>query len=272
MTTNSHFFEDLEVGTITVVSGVRVRGRAAEHTHGRIRCGIFYIHEGEAQFYKQGSATLTVRSGETVFIPHHLRYRMEFTAEKTSFVTLNLDLHGRDGEPRSVPNDITVLARSDPDGIISRIMTGFELCGPQSDIGSALRKKELIYRLFGAVYSMSGEDGHRNGIGTQIARGVRLLERTYLENLPISVMADECRIHVNTFRLLFHKYFGTSPVKYRNALRMQRARELLEDGSFTVQEVAYSCGFENVGYFCRYYRSVTGEAPGDTKKRGLPSM
>jgi transcriptional regulator GlxA family with amidase domain len=50
-------------------------------------------------------------------------------------------------------------------------------------------------------------------------------------------------------------------------LRIERARELLSDGSLTVAEVAYASGFENIGYFCRYYRRITGEAPGDTKKR-----
>ena len=44
------------------------------------------------------------------------------------------------------------------------------------------------------------------------------------------------------------------------------AREELE-GEFTVAEVAYASGFENIGYFCRYYRHITGETPGETKKR-----
>jgi len=59
---------------------------------------------------------------------------------------------------------------------------------------------------------------------------------------------------------------STSPVKYRNALRVERAKELLRDGSFSVAEAAYASGFENIGYFCRTYRNFMGEAPGDTKK------
>jgi two-component system response regulator YesN len=47
---------------------------------------------------------------------------------------------------------------------------------------------------------------------------------------------------------------------------MDRARALLYEGSFTVAEVTYAVGFENVGYFCRYYRQTFGETPTETKR------
>ena len=78
--------------------------------------------------------------------------------------------------------------------------------------------------------------------------------------------AEASHVSVNTFRNLFQKQFGMSPLKYRNYLRIERAKELLCEGSFTVAEVAYASGFENIGYFCRYYRQITGESPSETKK------
>ena len=104
---------------------------------------------------------------------------------------------------------------------------------------------------------------------SKISEGVQLLKSTYLENLPISKFSDACHLNVNTFRKLFNKQYGMSPVKYRNKLRIERARELLQDGSFTVAEVAYASGFENVGYFCRYYRSIYNETPSQTQARGF---
>ena len=94
-----------------------------------------------------------------------------------------------------------------------------------------------------------------------------MLEQTYLENLPIEKYAAESHVSVNTFRSVFQKQFGMSPLKYRNYLRIERAKELLSEGCFTVTEVAYASGFENIGYFCRYYRQLTGEAPGQTKRK-----
>ena len=146
-------------------------------------------------------------------------------------------------------------------------MTNFELCSVSKTIGTTLRKKELMYRLLGAIYASSPYWSIEHDIDPKIFDGVRLLEQTYLENLPITKFSETCHMSINTFRSLFQKQFGTSPVKYRNNLRIERAKELLGEGSFTVSEVAYQSGFENVGYFCRYYRQIAGESPSETKKR-----
>ena len=125
---------------------------------------------------------------------------------------------------------------------------------------------ELMYRLLGLIYAARNSPAVGERSAARIAHGVHLLEQTYLENLPVSDYAKACHVSVSTFRSLFQKQFGVSPLRYRNRLRIERARELLEEGGFTVTEAAYASGFENIGYFCRYYRLLTGESPGETKK------
>jgi AraC-like DNA-binding protein len=123
----------------------------------------------------------------------------------------------------------------------------------------------LFYRLVGWLCDARNIRSLDNDIDPKIADGVRLLEQTYLENLPITKFSEASHMSINAFRSLFKKQFGTSPVKYRNELRIERAKELLLEGGFTIAEVAYACGFENVGYFCRYYRRSMGETPSQTK-------
>lgn len=102
---------------------------------------------------------------------------------------------------------------------------------------------------------------------SQIAQGATLLKQTYLENLPIETFAKQSNISVSAFRQLFNKQYGMSPIKYRNMLRINRAKQLLENDNCTVAEVAYASGFENIGYFCRYYKKVTGKTPKQTKEQ-----
>jgi transcriptional regulator GlxA family with amidase domain len=49
-------------------------------------------------------------------------------------------------------------------------------------------------------------------------------------------------------------------------LRIERARAMLSETGCSVTEAAYACGFENLGYFCKYYKKITGESPGSTKR------
>ena len=260
--------DDFGIYGISVISGIRPCGRTVDYTvKERATCGFLYIWCGEACFYDLDGKKTVVVGGDLLYIPKHKKYQMKYTADSTTFVLVNFEMTDQDGRELAPTDEIAVLARDDERNRIAKIMTGFELCSASRTFDGTVRKKELLYRLFGLLSVSASMLSFDREIDLQILEGVRLLRQTYLENLPIHVYAEACHISVQVFRTVFHKQFGMSPVKYRNSLRIERASELLRDGSLTVAEVAYASGFENIGYFCRYYRKVTGEAPGDTKKR-----
>lgn len=119
----------------------------------------------------------------------------------------------------------------------------------------------------GTVYEIGSIPSIKLQKHQQIFAGVLLLEQSYLENLPVSKFAEASGISISLFRTLFSKQFGMSPVQYRNRLRIDRAAVILSEGSCTVSEAAYACGFENIGYFCRCYNKFMGETPMETKLR-----
>lgn len=258
---------DLSVCDITVLSGIRPSGRSSDHSYGRKKHGILFIFFGEASFYCEDGKNLVASDKELVFIPKGMRYRMKYSAPSTKYVLVNFDTVDTGDAEQGYFDRITVLGKDDELSRIAKIMLSFELCEANRTVASSLRKKELFYRLLGCVCSLDGADFEELDVASKISEGVQLLKLTYLENLPITKFSDACHLNVNTFRNLFNKQFGMSPVKYRNKLRLERARELLQEESFTIAEVAYASGFENVGYFCRYYRSVYNETPSQTKKR-----
>lgn len=268
MTINSQFFDDLHISDISVISGIRPRGRMIDHScHGRENNGILYVWKGEATFYTDREKTVVVRDGEVSFLPKQKKYKMEYTAESTTFVVVNFDVFGKSNAEVSLFENITLLTKDDMTHRIAKIMMSFELCSVSKTVDAALRKKELMYRLLGTIYASNSRLSTKSETDSRISEGIQLLERTYLENLPVAQYAEASHVSENTFRSLFQKQIGMSPLKYRNHLRIERAKELLREGGFTVAEVAYASGFENIGYFCRYYRQITGESPSETKKR-----
>ena len=268
MTANGQYFNELCIRDVSVISGVRTLGRCVDHSsYGRKSCGFLYVWSGEATFYRPDGETTVVSGGELLFLPKRQCYRMEYTAPSTTFVVVDFALYGRAGEETALFEGITVAARENASYRIARIMADFELCGASVTACATLRKKELMYRLLGVVYSSDAPLLEKQRADHRIEEGVRLLEQTYLESLPISRYAEATHVSVSTFRSLFQKQFGISPIKYRNSLRIERAKELLREGGFTVSEAAYASGFESVGYFCRYYRQATGESPSETKRK-----
>ena len=74
-------------------------------------------------------------------------------------------------------------------------------------------------------------------------------------------MCSTTGLSYNHFKNLFIKQFGQSPVRRLTALRMERARELLITGQYSVTDIAAACGFDNVYYFSTVFKKHFGVAP-----------
>lgn len=267
-----HPFQESElcIRNVTIISGYRPAGRAVDH---RKKCrsdhGLFFVLDGEARFSVVNGPSMAVHPGELLYIPAGCCYKMQYTAPATGFVLVNLDMLTAKGENTFLADQLTLLAKDDSSHHIFRIMVNFERCSAESGPAASFRKKELVYKLLGAVFAENGPLTLEDPKYAAILPGTLMLQQTYLENIPITKFAEVCNISVTSFRSLFTKKYGLSPLQYRNQLRINRAIALLQEGSCTVAEAAYASGFDNLGYFCRYYKKITGETPRTTQARSV---
>ncbi|MBR2612826.1 MAG: hypothetical protein IKC72_07135 [Clostridia bacterium] len=68
----SAFFEDLQIKNISVLSGVRTRGRTVDFsTAGRRTHGMLYLSRGECTFFLDTGEVVSVREGELAYLPKH---------------------------------------------------------------------------------------------------------------------------------------------------------------------------------------------------------
>lgn len=97
----------------------------------------------------------------------------------------------------------------------------------------------------------------------RIAPGVAAMQQEFLENKPIAEYAEMCGLRENRFRMLFTDYFKTSPVEYRNTMRMRYAQKLLTNLHCSVSDAAKAAGFASTSYFCRLHRKMYGVSPAE---------
>lgn len=71
-------------------------------------------------------------------------------------------------------------------------------------------------------------------------------------------MAGRCPEHVAR---TMQRHCGTTPTAWVNTRRIEHASRLLESTMLPVTEVAAGCGFENLAYFHRLFRSLYGTTP-----------
>lgn len=60
---------------------------------------------------------------------------------------------------------------------------------------------------------------------------------------------------------LFKRFLGQTPQAFVIGRRMERARALLLDTAYSIQEIAQACGFENTYYFSNAFKKHTGLSP-----------
>ncbi|MFA9480366.1 helix-turn-helix transcriptional regulator [Phycisphaerales bacterium AB-hyl4] len=67
----------------------------------------------------------------------------------------------------------------------------------------------------------------------------------------------------------FRSTYGISPLSYTQAVRIERARQLLRDTLLNVTEISRQVGFDRPGYFTRLFQQRTGHTP-TGYRRNLP--
>ena len=64
----------------------------------------------------------------------------------------------------------------------------------------------------------------------------------------------------------FKQIYGMKLYEYYNRNRMERAKEMLESGKYSVKQVGYQIGFTNLSNFAKAFRKEFGILPKDVLK------
>lgn len=147
----------------------------------------------------------------------------------------------------------------------------FKLVGlwQNGDILSRLEANQLLAELIIAIlkeYShLSGEseDYKPHSLNWITAYFANSLS----EPLQLSDMAARARLSPSRFSAVFKNKFGTSPYRYLTSMRIQHAQELIRKGEYSLDEIAGFCGFSDAAHFSKMYKKLTGETPGQMRRK-----
>ena len=87
------------------------------------------------------------------------------------------------------------------------------------------------------------------------------LNRHYADTVSVAEMATRCGISERSFQRRFKQAAGVSAQQYVQNLRLDAARELLQNSNLSIEEISQHCGYSDSSYFCRQFRRRLGNSP-----------
>ncbi len=106
-------------------------------------------------------------------------------------------------------------------------------------------------------------------IHPKLASIIRKMEENIEEPVAASALAQGAGISLRQLERLFRRHLNHSPKRFYMDLRLQRARNLLQQTEMTVLDIAIACGFGSPSHFSRCYRLRYNTTP--YSERGLHS-
>lgn len=115
------------------------------------------------------------------------------------------------------------------------------------------------------VYAMAAlkeeEGGHQGRPLGPVDQARLFMHQNYSESIQLRQLSEVSHMSASHFRRRFKQSFGISPIRYLQSLRVDRAKGLIKQ-NVSMTHVAYQTGFYDQSHFNKYFKWLTGMAPG----------
>ncbi len=111
---------------------------------------------------------------------------------------------------------------------------------------------------------LSGPLG-KNGINQRDSDRLNKVYKYVIENFRQEITLGKAASLASFSSSAFCRYFKTRThktfIQFLNEIRIRHACRLLVDEDYSISEICYICGFNNISYFIRQFRVITGITP-----------
>ncbi len=140
-----------------------------------------------------------------------------------------------------------------------------KFCGRQAAVESAKtmvldmgRKKQTPYDCWVST---------KNHGDALIVKAQEWIEQNYTKVIDYEWLVKELRMSRRSLERRFKRAVGMTSLRYLQKLRVEHAKNLIEDGVFTFNEITYQVGYEDVAFFRKIFIRLTGLRPKEYQQR-----
>ena len=178
------------------------------------------------------------------------------------------ELLGYEGGAGGHPDPVIQDKRLDIGQWIEAIQSTFQ----ERAASGGLRATGFLYLILSALREAMFPDVRQEAeplskIEAHVRQVVQMLTTQYAEPISIEQLADSLGYNRAYFSKMFKHYVHVSPVTFLLNMRIGKARQLLRERTeLTIEQIAYSVGFNDPLYFSKQFKRFYGLAPSAYRK------
>ena len=124
------------------------------------------------------------------------------------------------------------------------------------EINEAL--KVMVDRLDKSVNPEEEEEQKETAGSFIVNQAMSYMEKHYQQKLTLQAVADCCYVSQWHLSKLLNRYAGKSFYDILNAIRIQKAKELLSDPKLKIGEISEMVGYADTAHFARTFKKMEG--------------
>ena len=236
------------------------------HWHENIE--LLYFTNGRADILCD-SVRLRVEGGDIAVVNPYTLHSVEAVSDRCEYYTLIVDrgFCSRMELPVGVRPIRNLVRDEAAAGCFERLIMEEAGCASYYKAAFKAAVTELLVRLLRlSEQSALPENKYSSRPLDMVRSAMSYIARHYTTPISVEEIAREVGYSKYYFCRIFKEITGRTVVVYINELRCNRARQLIFSGECNISESAERCGFHNLSYFTRAYKSFFGVLPSAARK------
>lgn len=252
---NSRFSDDMPLmvncaGTIDLYDPF-----TTYNASGRLDYYLMYIADGKLTVDINGEEKIASSGDIIIFAP---RYKYKYTHSKGRIVYYFVHFTG------SHTDRFFERLGFGEFPAVKRVGQSEEISGGFSEIfdayirDGAFRDMELSYALEGLLVALAKALVPKESSARPLSRSLSYIKTSYTDDISVRDLAAMESVSVSRYNVLFKETVGVSPIRYVTALRMNKARALLEATDLPIKKIGEIVGYADNHFFSKAFKKHTG--------------
>lgn len=134
--------------------------------------------------------------------------------------------------------------------------------------GSAMSDERCQLAIWQILFQIADEAGKQPGqqVDQRIIKIAHAIEEEPGKDWNVPALAKQAGFSRTHFTRVFANTIGLPPNRFIILRRIERARQLLDESTLSVSQIADSLGYSDVYFFSRQFKKITGSSPSDWRK------